>query len=87
MGTSDVHVALARVVTRLEELQIPYAICGGMAIRAWGLERTTTGVDLLLTATGCSGSRSTRWAAAGSRSSPAAAACATPNVRSRSTCC
>lgn len=52
MGTSDVHVALDRVVHKLEELQIPYAICGGMAINAHGHQRATTDVDLLLTPAG-----------------------------------
>jgi hypothetical protein len=52
MGTSDVHVALARVTQKLEELGIPYAICGGMAVNAHGHQRATTDVDLLLTAEG-----------------------------------
>lgn len=52
MGTSDVHVALHRVTTKLHELQIPYAICGGMAINAHGHLRATTDVDLILTADG-----------------------------------
>ena len=34
MGTSDVHVARARVVNKLEELQIPYAIRGGSGLSA-----------------------------------------------------
>lgn len=54
MGTSDVHLALERVVQKLEELQIPYAICGGMAVFAHGHRRTTDTVDLLLTAEGLS---------------------------------
>lgn len=52
MGTSDVHQALARVTNRLDELGIPYAICGGMAVNAHGYQRTTTDVDLLLTPDG-----------------------------------
>jgi hypothetical protein len=52
MGTSDVHQALDRVVRKLEELQIPYAICGGMAVNAHGHQRTTVDIDLLLTAEG-----------------------------------
>lgn len=52
MGTSDVHVALARVTQKLEELGIPYAVCGGMAVNAHGLQRATTDVDLLLTPEG-----------------------------------
>jgi hypothetical protein len=52
MGSSDVHVALERVARKLEELQIPYAICGGMAVNAHGHQRTTAGVDVLLTPAG-----------------------------------
>ncbi|MGB3967644.1 MAG: hypothetical protein WBO45_13015 [Planctomycetota bacterium] len=52
MGTSDVHVALARVTKKLDELGIPYAVCGGLAVNAHGYERTTTDVDLLVTAEG-----------------------------------
>lgn len=52
MGTSDVHQALARVTQKLEELAIPCAICGGMAVNAHGYQRTTTGVYLLLTPEG-----------------------------------
>ena len=52
MGTSDVHLAMDRVVQKLDELGIPYAICGGMAVNAHGHQRTTTDVDLLLTADG-----------------------------------
>jgi len=52
MGTSDVHVALARVTKRLEELGIPYAVCGGMALNAHGYRRATTDVDVLVTAEG-----------------------------------
>jgi hypothetical protein len=52
MGTSDVHVALARVTQKLEELQIPYAICGALALNAHGHRRATTDVDLVLTPEG-----------------------------------
>jgi hypothetical protein len=52
MGTSEVHGALARVVQKLEELRIPYAIAGGMAVNAHGHRRATTDVDLLLTPEG-----------------------------------
>ena len=49
MGTSDVHQALARITTRLEQRGIPYAVGGGMAVNAHGHRRTTTDVDVLLT--------------------------------------
>jgi len=52
MGTSDVHVALDRVTRKLDELAIPYAVCGGLAANAHGHQRATTEVDLLLTAAG-----------------------------------
>jgi hypothetical protein len=52
MGTSDVHLALERVTQKLDELQIPYAICGGMAVNAHGHQRTTTDVDVLVTPDG-----------------------------------
>jgi hypothetical protein len=52
MGTSDVHVTLARLTRRLEELQIPYAVCGGMALNAYGYQRATTDIDVLITAEG-----------------------------------
>lgn len=52
MGSSDVHLALARIAQKLEELRIPYAICGAMAVNAHGHERTTTNVDVLLTPDG-----------------------------------
>lgn len=52
MGTSDVHLALARVTGKLEELGIDHAICGGLAVNAHGHQRATTGVDILLTTTG-----------------------------------
>lgn len=52
MGTSDVHLALARVTGKLEELGIDHAICGGLAVNAHGHQRATTGVDILLTTSG-----------------------------------
>lgn len=52
MGTSDVHVALARLTRQLDDLQIPYAICGGMALNAHGYRRATTDIDVLITAAG-----------------------------------
>ena len=52
LGTSDVHVAMARFVERLEVLGIPYAICGAMAVNVHGLRRATEGVNVLLTPSG-----------------------------------
>ncbi len=52
MGGADVPIALARLAQRLEELGIPYAICGGLAVNAHGYVRTTTRIDVLLTPQG-----------------------------------
>src|SRR6516225_5351786 len=46
---SAVHKSLERIVKRLEELGIPYAIVGAMAMFFHGYERFTTDVDLLVT--------------------------------------
>ena len=52
LGTSDVHITLARVVKTLEELGIPYAICGALAVNVHGLRRATEDVNVLLTPEG-----------------------------------
>ena len=52
MRTDPVHQALRAVTARLDELHIPYAIAGGMALVAHGYDRTTVDVDILLTADG-----------------------------------
>jgi hypothetical protein len=48
MSRSNVHRALERLVDRLTELEIPYAIVGAMALNAYGYQRTTTDVDVLV---------------------------------------
>ena len=45
---SAVHKSLQRIVRRLEELGIPYAVAGAMALFFHGYERFTTDVDLLV---------------------------------------
>jgi hypothetical protein len=52
MGTDPVHQALHSIADRLNLLQIPYAIAGGMALVAHGYERTTQDVDILVSADG-----------------------------------
>lgn len=52
MGTADVQLAAKKIAAKLEELGIPYAICGGLAVTAHGHERTTRDVDVLVTAEG-----------------------------------
>lgn len=44
-----VHDTLRRITSRLAELQIPYAVVGGMAMFAHGFRRFTEDVDLLVT--------------------------------------
>jgi len=47
-----VQETLRRITTRLDELQIPYAVVGGMALFAHGVRRFTEDVDILLNAAG-----------------------------------
>jgi hypothetical protein len=51
-GTSKVHLALQRIAQRLSELEIPYAVAGGMALFSHGLRRFTEDVDILVTPEG-----------------------------------
>ena len=46
---SSVFVSLRKIAKRLDELNIPYAIAGGMALFAHGFRRFTEDVDLLVT--------------------------------------
>ena len=52
MGDADVQRAAKKLVARLTEMGIPYAICGGLAVTAHGYVRTTEDVDVLLTPSG-----------------------------------
>jgi hypothetical protein len=47
---SAVYQTLRAIAARLEELEIPYAVAGGMALFAHGHRRFTEGVDVLVTA-------------------------------------
>src|SRR5216117_2414976 len=51
-GQSAVHKALARITKRLDELGIPYAVAGGMALFLHGYRRFTEDVDILVTPEG-----------------------------------
>jgi len=48
MNRSNVHLALERLVDRLTKLEIPYAIVGALSLNAYGYQRTTDDVDVLL---------------------------------------
>jgi hypothetical protein len=52
MGTADVKKALLKLGRALDELGIPYAIAGAMALGEHGYERVTADVDVLLTKEG-----------------------------------
>lgn len=46
---SKVHDALHRIAERLDRLNVPYALVGGMALFLHGYRRTTDDVDILVT--------------------------------------
>ncbi|HEX4131113.1 MAG TPA: hypothetical protein VHZ24_13820 [Pirellulales bacterium] len=51
-GQGKVQETLVRITRKLEELQIPYAVVGGMALFAHGFRRYTEDVDILVTPEG-----------------------------------
>lgn len=51
-GESAVQKALIRITRRLNELNIPYAVAGGMALFSHGYKRFTDDVDILVTREG-----------------------------------
>jgi hypothetical protein len=52
MGESRVHKAMEALVARLDDLDIPYAILGALALNAYGYLRATVDVDVLMTREG-----------------------------------
>lgn len=52
MGDSDVQRAAHRLAAALEDLGVPYVICGALAVTAHGHARLTEDVDILVTAEG-----------------------------------
>jgi hypothetical protein len=51
-GGSEVQKTLGRIARRLEEIGVPYAIVGAMAMFAHGVRRFTEDVDILVTRQG-----------------------------------
>lgn len=49
MGKASVQRALGQLVDRLEQLELPYAIAGAMALNEYGYIRVTVDVDVVLT--------------------------------------
>jgi hypothetical protein len=52
MQEDPVHKTLHRITAKLEQLSIPYAVAGGMALVGHGYRRTTVDVDILVTSEG-----------------------------------
>jgi hypothetical protein len=52
MGQADVQVALERLARALDEMEIPYAVVGALALNEWGYRRVTVDIDILLNAAG-----------------------------------
>jgi hypothetical protein len=52
MGEADVHTALRKLATALDDLKIPYVLVGAMAMNEYGYRRVTVDVDVLMTADG-----------------------------------
>ena len=52
MRTDPVHQTLRSITAKLQQLNVPYAVVGGMALVAHGYDRTTVDVDILLTPQG-----------------------------------
>lgn len=51
-GESDVQKTMRRIARRLDELELPYAVAGGMALIAHGYERFTSDIDILVSRDG-----------------------------------
>ena len=52
MKSGDVHQALRKIASKLDELAIPYAVAGGMAVSAHGHFRTTEDMHVLVNSEG-----------------------------------
>jgi hypothetical protein len=50
LGDSPVHAALWALVQRLEQMRIPYAVIGAMALNEYGYRRATVDIDVLIAA-------------------------------------
>jgi hypothetical protein len=48
LGEDAVHRSLRKITAKLDEIEIPYAVAGAMALVAHGYSRTTVDVDVLL---------------------------------------
>lgn len=48
-GDAPPILAAKKIARALNDMGIPYVVCGGLAVGAWGLHRTTEDVDLIMT--------------------------------------
>jgi hypothetical protein len=44
----DIYEELRSLVAKLREEQVPYALCGGLALAVYGITRATEDIDLLI---------------------------------------
>jgi hypothetical protein len=51
-GKAEVQVALERLARALDEMGIPYAVVGALALNEWGYRRVTVDINILLNAAG-----------------------------------
>ena len=49
MGTDPVHEATRKITKILDDMSLPYALIGGMALNEYGYRRATVDVDILIT--------------------------------------
>ncbi len=50
MGTDPVHAATRKITKILDDMSLPYALIGAMALNEYGYRRATVDVDILITA-------------------------------------
>jgi hypothetical protein len=77
---SEVHHTLRRIVKRLDELDVPHAVAGDMAMFFHGFRRYTETVVLLVTLEGWERIRRTLEGPAISRQTSAEGTCVTPSL-------
>ena len=49
MGTDPVHAATRKITKILDDMSLPYALIGAMALNEYGYRRATVDVDILIT--------------------------------------
>jgi hypothetical protein len=44
----DLYFELTSIISKLDKAEIPYALCGGLAMAVYGVQRNTVDIDLLI---------------------------------------